>query len=426
MKLQKPKGTQDILPGESAKWQYVENVIRNLFKQYHYDEIRTPMFEHYEVISRSVGDTTDIVTKEMYDFHDKGDRHITLRPEGTAPVVRSYVENKLFAPEVQKPTKMYYIGSMFRYERPQAGRLREFHQVGVECFGSNNPATDVETIAMGHHLFEDLGIKNVKLHLNSLGNPESRQAYRQALIDYLTPIREQLSKDSQRRLNENPLRVLDSKEPEDKLAVENAPSILDYLDESSQAHFDAVCHMLDALNIPYIIDTNMVRGLDYYNHTIFEFTTEIEDNELTICAGGRYDGLVSYFGGPETPAFGFGLGLERLLLILDKQGISLPIENTIDLYIAVLGSEANLAALDLAQSIRHQGFKVERDYLGRKIKAQFKSADTFNAKVIMTLGSSEVDSKEVGLKNNQTRQEVKVSFENIKTDFSSVLKQLGL
>ncbi|AIX05669.1 histidine--tRNA ligase [Streptococcus agalactiae] len=426
MKLQKPKGTQDILPGESAKWQYVENVIRNLFKQYHYDEIRTPMFEHYEVISRSVGDTTDIVTKEMYDFHDKGDRHITLRPEGTAPVVRSYVENKLFAPEVQKPTKMYYIGSMFRYERPQAGRLREFHQVGVECFGSNNPATDVETIAMGHHLFEVLGIKNVKLHLNSLGSPESRQAYRQALIDYLTPIREQLSKDSQRRLNENPLRVLDSKEPEDKLAVENAPSILDYLDESSQAHFDAVCHMLDALNIPYIIDTNMVRGLDYYNHTIFEFITEIEDNELTICAGGRYDGLVSYFGGPETPAFGFGLGLERLLLILDKQGISLPIENTIDLYIAVLGSEANLAALDLAQSIRHQGFKVERDYLGRKIKAQFKSADTFNAKVIMTLGSSEVDSKKVGLKNNQTRQEVKVSFENIKTDFSSVLKQLGL
>ncbi|HGD1119498.1 TPA: histidine--tRNA ligase [Streptococcus agalactiae] len=426
MKLQKPKGTQDILPGESAKWQYVENVIRNLFKQYHYDEIRTPMFEHYEVISRSVGDTTDIVTKEMYDFHDKGDRHITLRPEGTAPVVRSYVENKLFAPEVQKPTKMYYIGSMFRYERPQAGRLREFHQVGVECFGSNNPATDVETIAMGHHLFEDLGIKNVKLHLNSLGSPESRQAYRQALIDYLTPIREQLSKDSQRRLNENPLRVLDSKEPEDKLAVENAPSILDYLDESSQAHFDAVCHMLDALNIPYIIDTNMVRGLDYYNHTIFEFITEIEDNELTICAGGRYDGLVSYFGGPETPAFGFGLGLERLFLILGKQGIPLPIENTIDLYIAVLGSEANLAALDLAQSIRHQGFKVERDYLGRKIKAQFKSADTFNAKVIMTLGSSEVDSREVSLKNNQTRQEVKVSFENIKTGFSSVLKQLGL
>ena len=209
MKLQKPKGTQDILPVDSAKWQYVENVARETFKKYNYGEIRTPMFEHYEVISRSVGDTTDIVTKEMYDFHDKGDRHITLRPEGTAPVVRSYVENKLFAPEVQKPVKVYYIGSMFRYERPQAGRLREFHQLGVECFGSKNPATDVETIAMAYQLFNTLGIKDVTLHLNSLGNTDSRLAYRQALIDYLTPMRESLSKDSQRRLEENPLRVHD-------------------------------------------------------------------------------------------------------------------------------------------------------------------------------------------------------------------------
>ena len=321
MKLQKPKGTQDILPGDSAKWQYVENVARETFKKYNYGEIRTPMFEHYEVISRSVGDTTDIVTKEMYDFHDKGDRHITLRPEGTAPVVRSYVENKLFAPEVQKPVKVYYIGSMFRYERPQAGRLREFHQLGVECFGSKNPATDVETIAMAYQLFNTLGIKDVTLHLNSLGNTDSRLAYRQALIDYLTPMRESLSKDSQRRLEENPLRVLDSKEKEDKVAVENAPSILDYLDEESQTHFDEVRAMLDSLNIPYVIDTNMVRGLDYYNHTIFEFITTIDKSELTICAGGRYDSLVEYFGGPETAGFGFGLGLERFLLVLDKQGI---------------------------------------------------------------------------------------------------------
>lgn len=296
MKLQKPKGTQDILPVAAAKWQYVEGVARETFKQYHYGEIRTPMFEHYEVISRSVGDTTDIVTKEMYDFYDKGDRHITLRPEGTAPVVRSYVENKLFAPEVQKPVKLYYIGSMFRYERPQAGRLREFHQIGVECFGSANPATDVETIAMAYHLFERLGIKEVTLHLNSLGNAASRAAYRQALIDYLSPMRETLSKDSQRRLDENPLRVLDSKEKEDKIAVANAPSILDYLDEESQAHFDAVRSMLEVLAIPYVIDTNMVRGLDYYNHTIFEFITEVDQSELTICAGGRYDGLVEYFG----------------------------------------------------------------------------------------------------------------------------------
>lgn len=424
MKLQKPKGTQDILPADSAKWQYVENVARETFKKYNYSEIRTPMFEHYEVISRSVGDTTDIVTKEMYDFHDKGDRHITLRPEGTAPVVRSYVENKLFAPEVQKPVKVYYIGSMFRYERPQAGRLREFHQLGVECFGSKNPATDVETIAMAYQLFNTLGIKDVTLHLNSLGNTESRLAYRQALIDYLTPIRESLSKDSQRRLDENPLRVLDSKEKEDKVAVENAPSILDYLDEESQAHFDEVRTMLDSLNIPYVIDTNMVRGLDYYNHTIFEFITTIDKSELTICAGGRYDSLVEYFGGPETAGFGFGLGLERLLLVLDKQGIELPVEESLDVYIAVLGSGANGKALELVQAIRYQGFKAERDYLGRKIKAQFKSADTFKAKTVITLGESEVESGQVNVKNNATREEVTVSFEELTKNFAVVLEQL--
>lgn len=424
MKLQKPKGTQDILPVDSAKWQYVENVARETFKKYNYGEIRTPMFEHYEVISRSVGDTTDIVTKEMYDFHDKGDRHITLRPEGTAPVVRSYVENKLFAPEVQKPVKVYYIGSMFRYERPQAGRLREFHQLGVECFGSKNPATDVETIAMAYQLFNTLGIKDVTLHLNSLGNTESRLAYRQALIDYLTPMRESLSKDSQRRLDENPLRVLDSKEKEDKVAVENAPSILDYLDEESQAHFDEVRTMLDSLNIPYVIDTNMVRGLDYYNHTIFEFITTIDKSELTICAGGRYDSLVEYFGGPETAGFGFGLGLERLLLVLDKQGIELPVEESLDVYIAVLGSGANGKALELVQAIRYQGFKAERDYLGRKIKAQFKSADTFKAKTVITLGESEVESGQVNVKNNATREEVTVSFEELTNNFAAVLKQL--
>ena len=424
MKLQKPKGTQDILPADSAKWQYVENVARETFKKYNYGEIRTPMFEHYEVISRSVGDTTDIVTKEMYDFHDKGDRHITLRPEGTAPVVRSYVENKLFAPEVQKPVKVYYIGSMFRYERPQAGRLREFHQLGVECFGSKNPATDVETIAMAYQLFNTLGIKDVTLHLNSLGNTESRLAYRQALIDYLTPMRESLSKDSQRRLDENPLRVLDSKEKEDKVAVENAPSILDYLDEESQAHFDEVRAMLECLNIPYVIDTNMVRGLDYYNYTIFEFITTIDKSELTICAGGRYDSLVEYFGGPETAGFGFGLGLERLLLVLDKQGITLPVEEGLDVYIAVLGSEANGKALELVQAIRHQGFKAERDYLGRKIKAQFKSADAFKAKTVITLGESELESGRVSVKNNTTREEVTVSFEELTENFAAVLDQL--
>ena len=424
MKLQKPKGTQDILPQESAKWQYVEGFARETFKKYNYAEIRTPIFEHYEVISRSVGDTTDIVTKEMYDFYDKGDRHITLRPEGTAPVVRSYVENKLFAPEVQKPSKVYYIGPMFRYERPQAGRLRQFHQIGVECFGSSNPATDVETIAMADHFFKEIGIENVVLHLNTLGSTASRTAYRQALIDYLLPMKDQLSKDSQRRLEENPLRVLDSKEKEDKQAVENAPSILDYLDEESQAHFDAVRAMLDGLGIAYVIDTNMVRGLDYYNHTIFEFVTEVDGNELTVCAGGRYDGLVEYFGGPATPGFGFGMGLERLLLILDKQGVELPVEASLDVYVAVLGSEAEVASLELVQALRRQGFIAERDYLGRKLKAQFKSADVFGAKTIIALGGSEVESGQITVKNNQTRQEVTTSIEEVKNDFQTILNQL--
>ena len=425
MKLQKPKGTQDILPKDSGKWQYVEEFARNTFKKYNYAEIRTPLFEHYEVISRSVGDTTDIVTKEMYDFYDKGDRHITLRPEGTAPVVRSYVENKLFAPEIQKPVKLYYMGSMFRYERPQAGRLREFHQIGVECFGSNNPATDVETIAMAAQFFNEIGIQGVTLQLNSLGNAESRAAYRQALIDYLTPLKDSLSKDSQRRLEENPLRVLDSKEKEDKLAVENAPSILDYLDEESQTHFQAVRSLLEALEIPYIINTNMVRGLDYYNHTIFEFTADVAGNELTICAGGRYDSLVAYFGGPETAGFGFGMGVERLLLVLEKQGVELPLEDSLDVYIAVLGEGANNKALEIVQALRKQGFTAERDYLNRKLKAQFKSADTFGAKVLITLGESEIESKQVTIKNNQTREELIVDLNQIQEDFQVIFKQVG-
>ena len=425
MKLQKPKGTQDILPQESAKWQYVEDFARKTFRKYNYGEIRTPIFEHYEVISRSVGDTTDIVTKEMYDFYDKGDRHITLRPEGTAPVVRSYVENKLFAPEVQKPVKVYYMGSMFRYERPQAGRLREFHQIGAECFGSSNPATDVEMIAMAAQFFKDIGITNVSLELNSLGNPESRAAYRQALIDYLTPLKASLSADSQRRLEENPLRVLDSKEPEDKAAVEGAPSILDYLDEESSAYFAAVRSMLETLQIPYVINTNMVRGLDYYNHTIFEFTTEVAGSQLTICAGGSYDGLVAYFGGPETPGVGFGMGLERLLLVLDKQGVELPIETALDVYVAVLGADANGRALELVQALRAQGFAAERDYLDRKLKAQFKSADNFKAKTLITLGESEVESGRVTVKNNHNREEITVSLDQIQENYQLIFEKLG-
>ncbi|ATC61525.1 histidine--tRNA ligase [Lactococcus raffinolactis] len=425
MKLQRPKGTVDILPGESEKWQFVEATMRRVFATYRFSEIRTPLFEHYEVISRSVGDTTDIVTKEMYDFYDKGDRHVTLRPEGTAPVVRSYVENKKFAPEVQKPFKVYYTGSMFRYERPQAGRLREFHQIGVENFGSKNPATDVETIAMAKAFFDQVGVKNIKLVINSLGDSETRERYREALIGYLEQHLDSLSDDSKRRLHENPLRVLDSKDKQDIAIVKDAPSILDFLTDASQQHLTDVKAMLESLNIVYTVDQNMVRGLDYYNDTIFEFMTEIKGKELTICGGGRYDSLVSYFGGPETPGFGFGIGVDRLLLVLEEQGASLPAAQPLDVYVVVLGASANVAALKLVQSLRDQGYAVERDVLNRKIKQQFKSAEEFGAKVIITLGESEVETGEIVVKNNATRAEVKTTLSEIQSQFDTVFTEVA-
>lgn len=424
MKLQRPKGTNDVLPGESEKWQFVEEKMRQVFSDYHFSEIRTPIFEHYEVISRSVGDTTDIVTKEMYDFYDKGDRHITLRPEGTAPIVRSYVENKKFAPEVQKPFKVYYTGPMFRYERPQAGRLREFHQIGVENFGSSNPATDVETIAMAKAFFDELGVKDIKLVINSLGDSETRTQYREALIAYLSQHLDKLSSDSKRRLHENPLRVLDSKEQADIDIVKDAPSILDFLSEVSQQHLSDVTTMLDSLGIAYQIDQNMVRGLDYYNDTIFEFMTTIKGKELTLCGGGRYDSLVSYFGGPDTPAFGFGLGVERLLLVLEAQNIALPVVNSLAVYVVVLGDNANIAALKLVQSLRNQGYAAERDVLNRKIKQQFKSAEEFGARTIITLGESEVASGDITVKNNVTRQSVNTTLAEIEENFDAVFEKV--
>ena len=424
MKLQRPKGTVDILPGESEKWQFVEATMRRVFATYRFSGIRTPLFEHYEVISRSVGDTTDIVTKEMYDFYDKGDRHVTLRPEGTAPVVRSYVENKKFAPEVQKPFKVYYTGSMFRYERPQAGRLREFHQIGVENFGSKNPATDVETIAMAKAFFDQVGVKNIKLVINSLGDAETRERYREALIAYLEQHLEKLSDDSKRRLHENPLRVLDSKDKQDITIVKDAPSILDFLSDASQQHLTDVKTMLETLNIAYTVDQNMVRGLDYYNDTIFEFMTEIKGKELTICGGGRYDSLVSYFGGPDTPGFGFGIGVDRLLLVLEEQGVSLPVAQPLDVYVVVLGASANVAALKLVQSLREQGYTVERDVLNRKIKQQFKSAEEFGAKTIITLGESEVETGDIVVKNNATRAEVKTTLSDIQSQFDAVFTEV--
>lgn len=426
MTLQKPKGTQDILPKASSQWQALERRAREIFARYNYREIRTPMFEHYEVVSRSAGDTSDIVTKEMYDFYDKGDRHITLRPEGTAPVVRAFVENKFYAPEVQKPVKLYYMGPMFRYERPQAGRLRQFHQMGVETFGSANPATDAETMAMAVNFFHDLGIGDICLHLNTLGNVASRSAYRKALVDYLSPHQEALSEDSKRRLVDNPLRILDSKDKADQAIVSQAPSILDYLDQESLSHFEAVKEMLDALGIHYVIDPTMVRGLDYYTHTIFECMTTVAGEDLTICAGGRYDGLVTYFDGPETPGFGFGLGMERLLLVLAEQGIMLETDEGLDVYIVVIGSSVNQEALVLTEALRQQGLRVDRDMLNRKIKAQFKSADTLGARYIITIGQDEVDSDRVTIKHNETRQEVTASLTAVKDHFLQLLTDNAL
>lgn len=424
MKLQKPKGTADLLPAETAKWQYIEEIARGVFNDYNFKEIRTPMFESYELFSRATGETSDIVTKEMYDFEDKGGRHIALRPEGTASAVRAYIENKLYAPEVVKPVKLWYDAPMFRYERPQSGRLRQFHQFGVECLGLKNSAVDVEIIAMADTLFRQLGISRVKLSLNTLGDMESRKAYRQALIDYLTPFENQLSEDSRRRLNENPLRVLDSKEAEDIAIVKNAPAILDYLNETSKAYFEEVKALLEALNIEYTIDSNMVRGLDYYNDTIFEFIVNFDGKELTVCGGGRYDGLVEYFDGPATPAFGFGLGIERLLMIAEKQEINFIPEETLDVYIAVMGEKANLEATKLAESLREQAFKVERDFSNRKLGAQFKTAEKLGAELIITLGEDEVRTGQIKVKHNQTRKQVETTLKAVHESFAPIFEEI--
>ncbi|MFK4566640.1 histidine--tRNA ligase [Enterococcus sp. UD-01] len=426
MSYQKPKGTNDLLPGTSEKWQFIEETARLIFRDYQYEEIRTPIFEHYEVISRSVGDTTDIVSKEMYDFYDKGKRHITLRPEGTAPIVRSFVEHKLFGPEFAKPYKTYYMGPMFRYERPQAGRLRQFHQIGAEAFGSVNPAVDVESMAMALDFFKQLGIQQIRLVINSLGDKATRKAYRQALIDYLEPKQEELSEDSKRRLHENPLRVLDSKDKKDRAIVVDAPSILDYLSDSSKAHFETVKAMLDALAIPYEVDSNMVRGLDYYTDTIFEIMSDAPGMgaQSTICAGGRYNGLVEELGGPETPGFGFALGIERVLMTMEAEEVVIPVINEIDAYIVGIGSETNAEALKLVQAIRGFGFSADRDFMNRKPKAQFKTADKANAKLVLTIGESELTDGIVKVKAMATRNEKTFALTDIYERFDEVYDEM--
>ncbi|WP_010053892.1 histidine--tRNA ligase [Carnobacterium maltaromaticum] len=422
MAFQKPKGTVDILPGVSKKWQYVEEISRMVMGDYQFHEMRTPIFESYELFSRGVGETSDIVSKEMYDFMDKGDRRLALRPEGTAAIVRAYVENKLFGPEHSNPYKVYYMGPMFRYERPQGGRQRQFHQLGVEVFGSNNPATDVETMALAMDLFHQFGLKEFKLVINSLGDKTSRDAYRSALIAYLEPHFDELSHDSQVRLHKNPLRVLDSKDKKDNEIVKNAPSILDFLNEESSNHFETVKTMLEALEIPFEIDHKMVRGLDYYNHTIFEIMSDADGfgSLTTLCAGGRYNGLVEEIGGPETPGFGFGMGLERLMIALDSENVEIPELNELDVYVVGLGDETNIETLKLVQNIREFGFSAERDYLNRKAKAQFKTAAKLNAKVVLTVGESELENQVVNFKVMKTGKQETVSMKEIYQNFDKV------
>ena len=426
MRVQRPKGTVDILPDESGSWEKVEQILRDFFKQANYREIRTPSFENYNVFSRSSGETSDVVEKEMYDFNDKGGRHIALRPEGTAGVVRAYVEDKLYAPEIAKPLNVYYIESTFRYERPQAGRQREFHQIGIESFGSANPLADVETIVLAHDLLAKLGVKNYELHINTLGNSQVRQGYHDALVNYFKPVRDQLSDDSKRRLEKNPLRILDSKDEQDKKFLPDAPKIVDYLDQESKENFDQILKMLDQLKINYVIDNDLVRGLDYYTGVIFEFM--VEDNSIwesasTILGGGRYDNLVEEFDGPSTPAVGFGIGEERLMLVLQKQNPKLFADQGIDFFIANIGQETEVKTVEIARLLRKQGLKVQYDVEQKKLKAQFKKADRAKAKYVITLGDKELTAKVLNVKRLSDAKTFKFAFNDLE-NINAVMKQL--
>ena len=413
MEYQKPKGTADLLPGTTNLWEKVEEVAREVFDQFGYRGIRTPMFEDYNVFSRNVGDTSDIVEKEMYDFHDKGDRHITLRPEGTAGVVRAYVENKLYGPEYPKPYKVYYMGPMFRYERPQSGRQREFHQIGVEALNNESPQIDVEVIAMAMQLFKRFGVPNVKLTINTLGDKQVREDYREALINFLKPHYDELSSDSQERMYRNPLRVLDSKDAGDQKIVAQAPSILDYLDEESQNYFDQVQSLLRELGIDYEIDTNMVRGLDYYNHTIFEIMSDspvFGGGYTTVCAGGRYNGLISQLGGPEEGGIGFGMGVERLMLLLQEENPEFAPQDQLDVFFASANEAGDNLAFKILNQIRDKGVVADKDYSGVKVGKQIKEAFRRNAKYFAVFGEREVDEGQFQLKNATTKDTVDVKI----------------
>ena len=391
------KGTNDLLPQNSHNWQFVEGKLLETAHLYGFREIRVPTFEHTEVFKRSVGDTTDVVQKEMYTFDDKGGRSITLRPELTAGTVRSVIENGLIHGAL--PVKVCYIGSCYRYEKPQAGRLREFHQFGVECFGAANAAADAEVIQLARQALLSVGIDKISLEINSIGCPECRKNYHKALKEYFESKTDELCDTCKDRLDRNPMRILDCKSPVCSAIAKDAPVVLDYLCDDCKEHFEEVKAHLNAANIDYKVNPHIVRGLDYYTRTVFEFVSGDIGAQSTVCGGGRYDGLVSQMGGPQTPALGFAMGIERLMLVLQNQGTELPKDKKCDLYIASMGKAASLKATELCATLRADGFEVQSDICSRGLKAQMKYADKIGAAFSIVLGDSELENGVANLKN---------------------------
>lgn len=410
----KPKGTYDLIGNDAKKIQYINDVLASVCEKYNYEFIRTPVFENSDVFHRSVGETSDIVTKETYDFKDRGERNITLRPEGTAGVVRSYLENKMYGRDIQ-PVKLYYNEMMYRYERPQSGRFREFNQFGVEVLGCDDPFLDAEVISLAYNIYKILGLKNLKVNINTLGDKESRDNYRSALVEYFKPHINDMCSDCQERLNKNPLRILDCKVDANLEVMKNAPKTIDYLNKESKERFEKLQEYLDLLEIEYVVNPSIVRGLDYYNHTVFELETINEKlgNQNVIAAGGRYNGLCEMLEGPQTPGIGFAIGLERTLLALESENINIPINDSVDVYVGYVNDEEKETALYLVQDLRLNGFIVETEYLNRSIKSQFKSADRFNAKYIIILNSDDLKNYEVKIKDNKTKEEEKVKINDL-------------
>ena len=407
MEVQAPKGTKDMLPQDAYKWHFVENKFREIAKFYGMREIRTPMFEHTDLFLRGVGDTTDIVQKEMYTFNDKGNRSITLKPEGTSPVVRAFIENRLF--NEAQPTKLYYAIPCFRYENVQKGRLRQFHQFGTEVFGSKEPSMDAEVIAFAMEFLKSLGLKSLSLNINNLGCPNCRPKYNEALKKFLEENYDDLCGLCQSRFDKNPMRILDCKNKNCGEITKNAPIILDYMCEECDSHFAEVKKYLDILNIPYTVDPGIVRGLDYYTKTIFE----ILNDDFTVCGGGRYDRLIEQLGGPEMPAVGFGLGIERLLLTLKNEGIEIPSEGLYDLYVGARGEEGKLASFKLANTLRTRGIKTEINHVGRSLKAEMKYANKIGAKFTVVLGDDELQTGNAKLKRMSDGEQFEVNLNNI-------------